>query len=94
MGDVNQPDEHRVSGAVLLALINERTKVMKVDVDEIKRALQTQYVRRNEFVLVRALVFGCVGLILIAVVGALIARVVITDNAARGEVPVPMIERK
>ena len=49
---------------------------IKRDVTDIKETLKTNYVTRDEFTPVKSIVYGMVGIILIAVFGALIALVV------------------
>jgi Na+/H+ antiporter NhaC len=49
---------------------------IKTNTKEIKDSLQSQYVTRNEFNPVKSIVYGMVGVILLAVLGALVALVV------------------
>lgn len=93
--------------SVVLARIDERTKVVEREVRELKgtlnrldqhypcreefdslvatvRELDGRSVTRREFAPVRALVFGAVGLVLTAVVIAVVALVVSTAPASAG----------
>lgn len=70
-----------VDGAdkVLLARVDERTKNTASDVAEIKAAIQSldqRFVSKTEFAPVRAIVFGAVALVLLAVLGALVATTI------------------
>lgn len=49
---------------------------IKDDVKEIKATLSHQYVSKDEFEPIKRIVYGVVGLILVAVVGALVSLVV------------------
>ena len=62
--------------AELLAVLDERTGQIASDVQEIKVDLAAHFVRRDEFMPVRHVVYGMVGLILAAVAGALVMLVV------------------
>ena len=66
------PDEPKSSGELLIR-IDERTKIL---IEEMKN-LKLNYVRKEEFQPVRNVVYGMVGLIAVAVVGALIRLVVV-----------------
>jgi hypothetical protein len=59
----------------MLARIDERTQQTSRVVDEIKGKLEHNYVSQEEFKPVKTIVFGLVGVILMAVVGALVALV-------------------
>lgn len=61
---------------IKLAEIKVETGYIKAQVDDIKRIVGEDYVTKAEFDPVRRLVFGLVGLIMIAVVGALLALIV------------------
>ena len=50
------------------------------DISELKKDLREQYVTRTEFEPVQRLVYGLVGLVLVAVVSALIGLVVIGQS--------------
>lgn len=65
-------DEHE-----LLARIDERTKSLQDDMSSVKATLSNNYITRAEFDPVKRVVYGGVGLVLVAVLGALIALVVV-----------------
>lgn len=50
---------------------------MKLDIKQIILEVQSQYVSKDEFEPVKRLVYGLVGLILVAVVGAILALVIV-----------------
>jgi hypothetical protein len=60
-----------------LAVIARDIQYMKGDIHDIKNNVQQGYVSKDEFEPVRRIVYGLVGLILVAVVGALISLVVV-----------------
>lgn len=60
-----------------LAVIAEKVSTIKDDVKEIKDKLEKDYITKEEFDPVKKIVYGLVSLILIAVVGALVALVII-----------------
>jgi len=68
-------EEHRQQYNEILPRLDERTKILTQDMHEIKKKLDMNYVTLAEFRPVRLLVFGFVGLVLTAIVGALIALV-------------------
>lgn len=59
-----------------IALIASDVNYIKGDVQEIKSTLKSSYVTTDQFEPVKKIVYGLVGLILVAVVGALLALVV------------------
>lgn len=59
-----------------LAVIANDIQYIKGDMAEIKRMQQTNYVSRDEFEPIKRIVYGVVGLILVAVVGAVVSLVV------------------
>lgn len=59
-----------------LAVISTDIAYIKSDVAEIRRMQQTNYVSHDEFEPIKRIVYGLVGLILVAVVGALVSLVV------------------
>lgn len=61
---------------VSLAVISTDLAYIKQDVAEIKRLQQTNYVSHDEFEPIKRIVYGLVGIILVAVVGALVSLVV------------------
>lgn len=52
-----------------IALIKRDVSILLKEVGEVKAMLHDDYVKRDEFVLVRNIVFGTVGFILTAVLG-------------------------
>lgn len=62
---------------VALALIRQSVDYIKDDVRDIKKKMDDNFVTRGEFDPIKRIVYGLVTLILIAVVGAMIAQVVI-----------------
>ncbi len=58
-----------------LARIDERTTALLRSVQHIERSLETQYVTQKEFSPIKSIVYGMVGVILLAVCGGLIALV-------------------
>ena len=72
----NCEKDEKYNGATLLTRIDERTKQLVKDIVEIKEKLESHYVNREEFNPVKNLVYAGVGVILIAVVGAIVALVV------------------
>lgn len=91
----NQP--HTQSDAVILARLDERTRAMseqlngikrdveslKVEVDDRLNGLDGQFVTRAEYLPVRALVYGFVGLVLCAVAAGIISLVVSNGGPLR-----------
>jgi len=61
---------------ICIARIDERTRSMAVDLEEMKVSVRRGYVRRDEFVPVQRLVYGLVALTLTTVAGAVIALVI------------------
>jgi hypothetical protein len=57
-------------------ILKNDIEYIKKDVTEIKERLEGQFVSKDEFEPVKKIVYGLVGIILVAVVGALIALVV------------------
>lgn len=64
------------NGGVDIKVIQNDVGYIRDDVKEIKYSLQQNYVTKDQFDPVRKIVYGLVGLILVAVVGALLALVV------------------
>lgn len=60
-----------------LAVIANDISYMKSDIHDIKSNVQQGYVTKDEFDPIKKIVYGLVGLILIAVVGALLSLVVV-----------------
>ena len=58
-------------------LFAQTIEYIKKDISEINQKLDNKYVTKEEFVTVRALVYGFSGLILMGVCGSLIALVVV-----------------
>lgn len=59
-----------------LAVIANDIGYMKRDIAEIKQTVTHSYVSKDEFEPIKKIVYGLVGLILVAVVGALVSLVV------------------
>lgn len=59
-----------------IALIQQDISYMKDKLDNVDQKISTHYVSREEFEPIKKIVYGMVGLILIAVVGALVSLVV------------------
>lgn len=60
----------------LLIRLDERSKQMSITLDELRGdldAMSGNYITKSEFTPVRALVFGAVAVILMAVLGAMVA---------------------
>ena len=68
--------EKKMTVATSVALIVNDMGYIKDSVDEIKKALKSDYVTKVEFSPVKSIAFGFVGIIIIAVLGSLIALVV------------------
>ena len=60
----------------LLARLDERTGTILIKVNDLQSQLTGDYVTKQEFLPVRNVVYGLVGLILMSVVGALLLLVV------------------
>lgn len=59
-----------------IALIKQDISYMKDKLDGVDAKISTHYVSREEFEPIKKIVYGMVGLILVAVVGALVSLVV------------------
>lgn len=59
-----------------LAVMANNIEYIKTDIVEIKNQLKAEYVTREEYAPVKKLVYGMVGVILVAVVGALLALII------------------
>jgi hypothetical protein len=59
------------------AVLLTKLEYIRQDIEEIKTTLRSDYVKHAEFLPVRNLVYGLVGLILMAVVGALLGLVIL-----------------
>jgi hypothetical protein len=57
-------------------LVEETRKELKSDIGKIDDKISREYVTHDEFEPIKRLVYGVVGLILVAVVGALVAMVI------------------
>ena len=69
--------EKKMTVATSVALIINDMNYIKDSIDEIKIALKNEYVTKSEFSPVKLIAFGLVGIILVAVMGSLIALVII-----------------
>ena len=61
-----------------IALMAQDIRYIKEDVTEIKLKLEKDYVTREEFEPIKKVVYGLIGLILVAVVSAIIGLVIIS----------------
>lgn len=59
-----------------IALIQQDISYMKDKLDNVDKKISIHYVSREEFEPIKKIVYGMVGLVLVAVVGALISLVV------------------
>lgn len=73
---MDKNNEQTREEVALLARLDERTAGLVISVNEIKDKMEKHYVSINEFTPIKNLVYGMVGLILIAFIGALINIVV------------------
>jgi hypothetical protein len=64
------------SAAGGIAVLQNDISHIQTDIKEIKEKLENRYITKDEFDPVKKIVYGLVGVILVAVVGALIAIVV------------------
>lgn len=60
-----------------IAVMVESVGTIKRDVSEIKEKLESHYVTKEEFDPIKKVVYGMVSLVLVAVIGALLALVII-----------------
>lgn len=67
----------KANDKVELAVIANDISRIKTDITEIKERLDEKYVTKDEFEPVKKLVYGIVGLILTAVIGALLGLVIL-----------------
>jgi hypothetical protein len=81
--EIEMPEEHAEllikeyqELVIQFTTLNGTLSRLVCDVAELKTQMKTDYVNRREFEPVRNIVYGAVGLILMAVLGALIALVV------------------
>jgi len=65
------------SSETQIAVMVESIGTIKRDVSEIKEKLESHYVTKEEFDPIKKVVYGMVSLILVAVIGALLALVII-----------------
>ena len=59
-----------------IALVQQDISYMKDKLDGVDQKISTHYVSREEFEPIKKIVYGMVGLVLVAVVGALVSLVV------------------
>jgi hypothetical protein len=76
MPSAEYPDLESRNSTVQLALLQQQVATIACDILEVKTKLDRTFVTRAEFEPIRNLVYGAVGLILAAVLTALIALVV------------------
>ena len=67
----------RITAAAAIAVVSNDIEHIKGDISEIKVMLNCTYVTMAEFKPVRAIVYGMVGTVCLAVLGALITLVVL-----------------
>lgn len=65
----------KASVDLALAILDAKLSHISDDVQEMKNILRGDYIRRDEFDPVKAVVFGLVAVILLAVVGSLVTLV-------------------
>jgi hypothetical protein len=70
-------DDAKLGNGRLLARIDERTANMALRIERIEKLIADDYVTRAEFMPVRWISYGLVGTVLFAVLGAMLALVII-----------------
>ena len=65
-------DDDRINNA----LLKKDLEYIKLQVDQLREDIHSEYVRKSEFQPVQKIVYGLVSLILISVVGALLALII------------------
>lgn len=60
---------------IIMTTLQTEIKGLAADIKEIKKAMSSRFVTREEFEPVRKVVYGMVGIILMAVIGAMVALV-------------------
>lgn len=68
-----QRDDATVQDRIDVAVMKSDIGYIKSTVTDLKSSLQSNYIGREEFEPIKKIVYGMVGLILVAVVGALMA---------------------
>lgn len=68
-------EAQKPTNGALLVRLDERTQTIVKELDSMNRRMESGLVTRAEFAPVRNLVYGATGLILLAVVGAMVALV-------------------
>jgi hypothetical protein len=63
---------------LLLARIDERVQSLKETMDKMNARLETHFVSQSEFQPIKRIVYGCVGMILTSVLGAIVAIAVVS----------------
>lgn len=86
MKDDEYPAGFNSSDRTLLTRLDERTQNMKTEMGELKKEFE-DYVRREEFMPVKMLVFGMVAIALTAIVTALVALIVSPPGVIGGGPP-------
>lgn len=66
--------------ATAIATLAAAIEYIKESIDKIEKKIDNKYVTKDEFAPVKLVVYGLVGVILVAVMGAIIALVVITRH--------------
>ena len=63
--------------------VKVEVKELRADIKEIKELLGNKYVTMKEFIPVRLVVYGLVGLMLAGVIGAIVSSVLVNNNSAK-----------
>lgn len=69
-------EKHTDTNEVLLARIDERTKRLEEDFIDFKEQLSSKFVTKEEFLPIKNIVYGGVGLTLVTVVGAVLYLII------------------
>ena len=75
MSETNQEKENRTA-AVERAVLMQKIEHITSEVSEIKRLLETQFVRSSDFAPVKNLVYGMVSILLTGVLAGLVALII------------------
>lgn len=65
-----------------VATLSAAIEYIKDSIDKIEKKLDNKYVTKDEFAPVKLIVYGLVGMILVAVIGAVIALVVVSKHTS------------
>lgn len=83
-------DEGPATVGGMLLLIRQDIRAMKKDIDDLKEAMETKYVTQDQFWPVKTIVYGGAGIVLVAVVVAIVALVVKERDGQRSELDKPL----